>query len=104
MLVDSDVVQLDDGRIGKLADDLGLAEELLFEAWTEIVQKGFECDDSADNVVARLVDAARGITGGKTGRPSALPGADPGAAGDLRSSLPPLAGTATAQCASAQAL
>jgi len=28
VLVDSDVEQLDDGRIGKLADDLGLAEEL----------------------------------------------------------------------------
>jgi hypothetical protein len=60
VLVDSDVVQLDDGRIGKLADDLGFAEELLLEAWTEIVQKGFEGDGSANNVVARFVDAARG--------------------------------------------
>ena len=59
VLVDSDVVQLDDGRIGKLADDLGLAEELLLEAMTEIVQKGFESDGPADNVVARFIDAAR---------------------------------------------
>src|SRR5271169_2563733 len=37
------------------------------------------------------VRAARGIAGGKTGRPGPLPGADAGAAGDLRSSFPPLA-------------
>src|SRR6516164_5948064 len=44
------------------------------------------------------VRAARGIAGGKTGRPGPLPGADAGAAGDLRSSFPPLAVTAAAQC------
>src|SRR6267143_2515810 len=60
VFVDSDVVQLDDGRIGKLADDLGLAEELLLEVLTEVVKKGFKGDGSADNVVARLIDAARG--------------------------------------------
>src|SRR5437764_14697136 len=47
---------------------------------------------------AVLVDAARGIAGGETGRPGAPPGADPGAVGDLRSSLPPLAVTGAIQC------
>src|SRR6266478_3041073 len=44
------------------------------------------------------VDPARRIASGKAGRPGALPGADAGAADNLRSSFPPLAGTAAAQC------
>src|SRR5438552_6823070 len=53
---------------------------------------------SARPDAAVLVDAARGIAGGETGRPGTLSGAHPGAARDLRSSLPPLAVTSTTQC------
>src|SRR5260370_17909854 len=60
LLIDSDVVQLDDARIGKLANDLGLAKELLLVVFTETVQKGFACDDAANDVVPRFFDAARG--------------------------------------------
>ena len=60
VLVDSDVVQLDDARIGKLANDLGLAKELLLEVFAETVQKGFACHDAANDVVPRFFDAARG--------------------------------------------
>src|SRR6266481_9686597 len=60
LLIDSDVVQLDDARIGKLANDLGLAKELLLVVFAETVQKGFACDDAANDVVPRFFDAARG--------------------------------------------
>src|SRR5260370_4481231 len=60
LFVDSYVVQLDDARIGKLADDLCFAEELLLEAFAETVQKGFDRDGAANDVVPRFFDAARG--------------------------------------------
>src|SRR5437868_13935240 len=49
-----------------------------------------DCPRPARPDAAIPVDAARCITVGKTGRPSALPGSDAGAPGDLRSPLPPL--------------
>src|ERR1700686_5726560 len=60
LLVDSDVVQLDDARIGKLADDLRFAEELLLEAFTETVQEGFDGNGGPNDVVPGFVDATRG--------------------------------------------
>src|SRR5260370_21301985 len=60
LLVDSHVVQLDDARIGKPADDLRFAEELLLEAFAETVQEGLDGDSAANDVVPRFFDATRG--------------------------------------------
>src|SRR5438552_18199179 len=51
-LVDPHVIELHNGRIGKLPDDLGFAEEFLLLAFAEAVDKGLESDDAADHVVA----------------------------------------------------
>ncbi len=58
LLVDAHVVKLHDGRIGKLADDLRLAQELLLLALAKAIDKSLEGDDSADDVVARHFNAA----------------------------------------------
>jgi len=60
LLIDSDVVELDDRRMGELADDLRFVEELLLQAITETVQKGFQRDDAAKDVVPRFLDPTRG--------------------------------------------
>src|SRR5260370_31365085 len=68
LLIDSDVVKLDNARIGELANDLGFAKELLLEVFAETVQKGFTCHDAANDVVPCFVDAARGArTAGSEG-------------------------------------
>ncbi len=56
--VDPYVVELHDGRIGELADELRLAQELLFPAFSEAVDKTLEGHDAADNIVAGLFHAA----------------------------------------------
>src|SRR5260370_910455 len=58
--VDPYVVELHDGRIGELADELRLAQELLFPAFSEAVDKSLEGHDAADNIVAGLFHAAGG--------------------------------------------
>src|SRR5260370_14904561 len=60
LLVDSYVVKLDDGGIGKLSDDLRLAQELLLLALPETVDEGLESHGAADDVVTRFFHAARG--------------------------------------------
>src|SRR5258708_22734155 len=58
LLVDPHVVELHNGRIGKLPDNLGLAQELLLLTFSEAIDKGLESDDAADNVIAGLFNAA----------------------------------------------
>src|SRR5258708_30678538 len=58
LLVDPYVVELHNGRIGKLPDNLGLAQELLLLTFSEAIDKGLESDDAADNVIAGLFNAA----------------------------------------------
>src|SRR5207302_5424285 len=52
------VVELHDGGIRKLADDLRLAQELLLLRFAEGIGKSLEGHDAADDVVARHFNAA----------------------------------------------
>src|SRR5215469_619138 len=44
----------------KLADQLRLAQELIFEIFVETMDEGLQCHSAADDVVPRPLHAARG--------------------------------------------
>src|SRR5713226_6377661 len=60
LFVDAHVVEVHDGGMRKLADELGFAEELVFQVVAEAADKGLQGDGTANDVVARHFDAARG--------------------------------------------
>src|SRR5260370_23183093 len=51
---------MQDGGMGKLADDLRFAPELLPLTLAEAIHKSLDGDDAADDVVAGLFNATRG--------------------------------------------
>lgn len=60
VLIDAYVVELHDGGMRKLANQLCLAQELLFQVFVETVDEGFEGHDAANDIVPRPLDTTRG--------------------------------------------
>src|SRR6266576_4087329 len=58
--MDAYVVELHDGGMRKLTNQLRLAQELLFQVFAETVDEGFEGHGAADDIVPRPFHAARG--------------------------------------------
>jgi len=58
--MDAHVVELHDGGMRKLPNQLRLAQELLFQVFAETVDEGFEGHGAAYDIVARPFHTAGG--------------------------------------------
>src|SRR5712692_4542723 len=59
-LVDADIIELHDGRMRELADNLRFTQELLLEILAEGINESLEGYGAANDIVASFFDAARG--------------------------------------------
>src|SRR6266568_2757868 len=59
-LIDADIIELHDGRMRELADNLRFMQELLFQVLAEGINEGLEGHRAANDVVASFIDPARG--------------------------------------------
>ena len=59
-LVDADIVELHDGRMRELADNLRFTQELLLQVLAEGINESLESHGAANDIVASFIDPARG--------------------------------------------
>src|SRR5260370_42564143 len=59
-LIDADIIELHDRRMRELANNLRFTQELLFEVLAEGINESLEGHGAANNIVASLIDPARG--------------------------------------------
>jgi len=59
-LVDANIIELHDGRMRELADNLRFAQELLLQVLAEGINESLEGHGAANDIVAGFFDAARG--------------------------------------------
>jgi hypothetical protein len=62
VIAGADVVELNDGGVRELSDDLGFVKELLLATLVKALNESFESDGPADDGVVGAIDPAAGAS------------------------------------------